>query len=73
MRYYRERDGYAFRLALMLVMGLVTFYIHSFFNGFIESDKMAMPVLACFSALVAMHIQTKQKPEATGSFVSKSG
>jgi putative inorganic carbon (hco3(-)) transporter len=54
-------DRKAWRLTMVIFMGLITFYVHSFFNGFIESDKMAMPVFASMAALVVMHIQTKEK------------
>jgi putative inorganic carbon (hco3(-)) transporter len=47
-------------LAMVLYMGLITFYIHSFFNGFIESDKMAMPVFTSIAALVAIDIESKR-------------
>lgn len=47
-------------LAMVLYMGLITFYIHSFFNGFIESDKMAMPVFTSIAALVAIDIESKK-------------
>lgn len=47
-------------LAMVLYMGLITFYIHSFFNGFIESDKMAMPVFASIAALVAIDLESKK-------------
>jgi hypothetical protein len=47
-------------LAMVLYMGLITFYIHSFFNGFIESDKMAMPVFTSIAALVAIDMESKR-------------
>ncbi len=47
-------------LTMVLYMGLITFYIHSFFNGFIESDKMAMPVFTSIAALVAIDIESKR-------------
>ncbi|MBL7902749.1 MAG: O-antigen ligase family protein [Bacteroidia bacterium] len=47
-------------LAMVLYMGLITFYIHSFFNGFIESDKMAMPVFTSIAALVAIDIESRR-------------
>ncbi|HQQ94109.1 MAG TPA: O-antigen ligase family protein [Bacteroidia bacterium] len=49
-------------LAMVLFMGLITFYIHSFFNGFIESDKMAMPVFASMAALSVLSLKLKNQP-----------
>ncbi|MCU0359184.1 MAG: O-antigen ligase family protein [Bacteroidia bacterium] len=46
-------------LVMVLYMGLITFYIHSFFNGFIESDKMAMPVFASIAAIVAIDLNSR--------------
>lgn len=59
-----RKDKMTYHLALVLLMGLCTFAIHSFFNGFIESDKMAMPVLASYAALVALDLRHK-KADAT--------
>jgi putative inorganic carbon (HCO3(-)) transporter len=42
-------------------MGLLTFYVHAFFNGFIETDKMAMPVYAAMAAIAAMDIRSKME------------
>jgi putative inorganic carbon (hco3(-)) transporter len=36
-------------IALFVFTGLVTYFIHAFFNGFLEFDKMAMPVFASFA------------------------
>lgn len=59
-----RKDKMTYNLALVLLMGLCTFAIHSFFNGFIESDKMAMPVLASYAALVALDLRLKKADAA---------
>jgi putative inorganic carbon (HCO3(-)) transporter len=41
-------------LVRISAMGLLTFYIHAFFNGFIETDKIAMPVYATMASIVAL-------------------
>lgn len=39
--------------------GIVTYIIHGFFNGFLEFDKMALPVYLCFAAIVALDIEAR--------------
>ncbi len=48
-------------LSMVLYMGLITFYVHSFFNGFIESDKMAMPVFTSMAAIAVLDIAAKRE------------
>ena len=48
-------------LVRISAMALLTFYIHAFFNGFIETDKMAMPFYAAIAGIVAMDIQMKRE------------
>lgn len=45
------------QMALYLLTGLITFFIHAFFNGFLEFDKMAMPVFASFAAITSLDLQ----------------
>jgi putative inorganic carbon (HCO3(-)) transporter len=54
------KDTATKNIARMSVLGLVTFYIHAFFNGFIETDKMAMPVYAAIAAIVVVDIKVKK-------------
>ncbi|HWZ21026.1 MAG TPA: O-antigen ligase family protein [Cytophagaceae bacterium] len=54
-------DSTTKNLVRITAMALLTFYIHSFFNGFIETDKMAMPVYAAIAAIVAIDIKLRDK------------
>jgi O-antigen ligase len=47
------------QMALALSCGLLTFFIHGFFNGFLEFDKAAMPVLSFMAAVVYLDIRHK--------------
>lgn len=49
------------RLALSILMGLITYYVHGVFNAFMDIDKMAMPVLAALAALVTLDIKNKSE------------
>jgi putative inorganic carbon (HCO3(-)) transporter len=44
-------------VALYLLAGLITFFIHAFFNGFLEFDKMAMPVFASYAAITSLNLR----------------
>ena len=47
-------------LSIGLFCCLLTFVIHAFFNGFLEFDKIALPVLSSMAAIVAIDIKSKQ-------------
>jgi hypothetical protein len=44
-------------VALYLLAGLITFFIHAFFNGFLEFDKMALPVFASYAAITSLDLR----------------
>lgn len=45
--------------AQYVLLGFFTYVIHAFFNGFLETDKIAMPFYACIAAIVALDIKEK--------------
>jgi putative inorganic carbon (HCO3(-)) transporter len=55
------KDATIKNIVRVSILGLVTFYVHAFFNGFIETDKMAMPVYAAMAIVVAVDIEFKKK------------
>ncbi len=55
------KDSAVKNIVRVSVLGLITFYIHAFFNGFIETDKMAMPVYAAMAVVVAVDIKLKKR------------
>jgi O-antigen ligase len=48
-------------LVITLFISILTFLFHSFFNGFIESDKIAMLYYTALAALVALDIKQKEQ------------
>jgi O-antigen ligase len=42
------------------ILALFTFYIHGFFNGFSDTDKMAMPVYAAMAVIVVLDIKNQK-------------
>jgi O-antigen ligase len=58
---YNTSDNEVRYVAMFVFLGLATFFIHVAFNGFIETDKMAMPVFASIAAIVFLDISSKEK------------
>lgn len=56
---YQTTDPFIKSTTMFLFLGLCTFFIHSIFNGFIETDKMAMPVFVSMAAIVYLHLLNK--------------
>ncbi|MEO6305711.1 MAG: hypothetical protein ABIP51_21350, partial [Bacteroidia bacterium] len=48
-------------ICVFVFLGLITYFIHGTFNGFIESDKIAMPVFVSIAAIVSLDIANKRK------------
>jgi hypothetical protein len=42
-------------LGLVLVSGLVTYYVHAFLNNYSEFDKLAVPMWGFMAALMALN------------------
>ena len=43
-------------LYLAALTGLMTFFVHAFFNNFLDQDKVAIPVYYCMAIIVALDI-----------------
>lgn len=56
--YKRTTNKQLKNTALYILLGLITFYVHAFFNGFIEFDKLAMPVFSYMAAIVYLDKQS---------------
>lgn len=55
VRVYRTAaDRQQRRLALALTLSLTTYYIHGFFNNFLDTDKLSIPFWAFTAAIVAL-------------------
>ncbi len=48
------------RMAMMLLLGLCTYWIHGFLNNFLDTDKLSVPYWGFTAALVALEIQIKK-------------
>ena len=51
------------RLALALTLCLTTYYIHGFFNNFLDTDKLSVPFWAFTAAIVALDRNSEKKEQ----------
>lgn len=58
---YAARDDYSRKLALAAVLSLSTFYIHAFFNAFMDTDKMASLVFTMIALIVSIDLEQRRK------------
>lgn len=64
LRVYKRAQSYEIRvLALGVVIGLVSYYIHGFLNNFLDSDKASVPVWGFIAILVALDLYYLQYDE----------
>ena len=57
--YYRDQRQSHRRLAMALLLGLTTFFIHTLFNNFLHSDKIAVLFWAMLAALALLDADLK--------------
>jgi putative inorganic carbon (hco3(-)) transporter len=62
---YAARDKAQRILALVLLLGLTTYFVHGFLNNFLDTDKLSVPFWGFIAALVVLDL--KQKEEAIPS------
>jgi putative inorganic carbon (hco3(-)) transporter len=63
IRVYRRAESKQIRLiGLMIMLGLITYYIHGLMNNFLDTDKASVPFWAFTAILVAIDLyHSKQK------------
>ena len=61
VRVYRTaKDPHTARLALAFTLSLLTYYIHGFFNNFLDTDKLSVPFWAFTAVIVALDVYGKE-------------
>jgi putative inorganic carbon (HCO3(-)) transporter len=58
---YRSKNKTDRIIALSAILGLITFYVHGFFNAFMDSDKMVSLIYGSIALLVVMDLQQKKE------------
>lgn len=62
---YSAKEKYTRKIALAALLSLSTFYIHGFFNAFMDTDKMAALVFVMLAVIIStdLELRRKQKEE----------
>lgn len=48
------------QMAILLLLGLCTYWIHGFLNNFLDTDKLSVPFWGFIAALVALDVQNQK-------------
>ena len=59
--YNTSKDEYIRQLSLFLILCLITYYLHSFLNNFLDMDKIAALFWGFTAIIVAFDIEEKEK------------
>jgi len=51
-------------LALSLLLGLITYWVHGFLNNFLDTDKASVPFWAFIAAITVMDYYHRPKEDA---------
>ena len=47
-------------LAVLLITGLATYFVHGFLNNFLDTDKLSVPFWGFIAAIVCLDIKQKE-------------
>jgi len=62
LKVYRKADTREVKLiALAIVLGLISYYIHGFLNNFLDTDKASVPVWGFMAILIALDLYHSNK------------
>ena len=50
------------RMALAFTLSLLTYYVHGFFNNFLDTDKLSVPFWAFTAVVVALDLYSPKRP-----------
>jgi putative inorganic carbon (hco3(-)) transporter len=65
--FHKSKDEYVKQISLFLVLGLITYYIHSFMNDFLDMDKIASLFWVFTAIIVSFDIYEKEKLKEDGN------
>ena len=57
---YNAKDKAQKTLAVLLITGLTTYFVHGFLNNFLDTDKLSVPFWGFIAALVYLDIKQKE-------------
>ncbi|MES1182054.1 MAG: O-antigen ligase family protein, partial [Flavobacterium sp.] len=61
---YNTKDPYRRWIAYAALLGLVSFYVHGFFNAFLDTDKMAILVFGSIAVIIATDLENRKSVAA---------
>lgn len=67
IRVYKASNKENSMVALYVLLGLFTFFIHAFFNGFIEFGQIAMPVFVSYALIAFLDMENKNSSSSLDS------
>jgi O-antigen ligase len=74
LRVYRRAQNKEVRLmSLMIMLGLITYYVHGLMNNFLDTDKASVPFWGFTAILVAMDLYHSGKKEAGSEVIEEPG
>jgi putative inorganic carbon (hco3(-)) transporter len=66
---YRTIDPFRRKMGYAALLGISSFYVHGFFNGFLDNDKMAILVLGSAALIVSIDLFNKEQIEKTNRVI----
>ncbi|MDQ3111391.1 MAG: O-antigen ligase family protein [Bacteroidota bacterium] len=70
---YNSKEKQEKAIALGALLGLVTFFVHGFFNAFLDTDKIAVLVFGSIAIIVCLDIRQRKSPVTIEPVFEKSG
>ena len=64
MIYSKSENKHSRKMALAILLGLLTYFIHGIMNNFLDTDKLAVPVWAFVAMIVALDVYHSEPDEA---------
>lgn len=64
MIYSKSKNKHSRKMALAILLGLLTYFIHGIMNNFLDTDKLAVPVWAFIAMIVALDVYHSNPDEA---------
>ena len=65
MIYSRSENLHSRKLALAILIGLLTYFIHGTLNNFLDTDKLAVPFWAFIAMIVSLDVYHSEKEKQT--------
>jgi putative inorganic carbon (HCO3(-)) transporter len=70
--FYTAKDKQNKILTVMLLLGLVTYFVHGFLNNYSDSDKVGVMIWGFMAGLVALELREKEMSDKAVSTVAAS-